>query len=333
MIGIIGGTGFIGLNLSLYLQEQDMSCRTFSRNGLLLDRNSILYSRLSKIEHVKGNLRDPSAVKQFVKPCRRVVLLGPHLLPSSSLQEIEDVISWFGPSFVELLESCVAAEVEQFVFVSSGGTIYGETSSKSPITESHSLNSQCGYGAFCAFLEQLLRICNRHRGLSFTILRLGNPYGLLKPPNNEQGLIDHYIRSARARKPFTIFGDGSEVRDYIYIDDITRLLTHVFSSSHSNDTFNIGTGRGHTSLEVIGLTRERFALPEIPIVFSCRRPTDICRSILNMDKFAQTYGMRCSISLEEGLQKYAKLDHRVSLPYDASLLPELRLPRSHNGLA
>jgi len=308
MIGIIGGTGFIGLNLSLYLQEQSMPCRTFSRNGLLLDRKSIFYPRLSKIEHIKGDFRDPLAVKEFVKPCRRVVVLVSHLLPSSSVQEIEDVISWFGASFVELLESCVAAEVEQLVFVSSGGTIYGENPSESAIDENHPLNSQCAYGAFCAFLEQLIRNFNHHRRLPFAILRLGNPYGLLKRPNKEQGLIDHYIRSARARKPFTIFGDGSEVRDYIYIDDISRLIARVLSSPNPNDTFNIGTGRGHTSREVIALIRERFDLPEVPIVFSSRRSTDVVCSLLNMDKFEKTYGMRCDISLQEGLQKYAELE-------------------------
>jgi UDP-glucose 4-epimerase len=100
------------------------------------------------------------------------------------------------------------------------------------------------------------------------------------------------------------------VRDYIYIEDISRLITRVLSSPNPNDTFNIGTGRGHSSLEVISLIRDRFALPEIPIVFGSRRSTDVVCSFLNMDKFAKNYGMGCDISLEEGLQRYAELEAR-----------------------
>jgi UDP-glucose 4-epimerase len=308
VIGIIGGTGFIGLNLSWHLQKEAVPCRTFSRNGLLLNPNSCFYPELSKVEHVKGDFRDRSAVSAFVKPCRKVVVLVSHLLPSSSPEEIEAVISWFSAAFVQLLESCLGSQVEQFLFVSSGGTIYGENPTRNPVTEDYPLNSQCAYGSFCAFLEQLIRNLNHQHGLPFTILRLGNPYGVLKRPNESQGIIDHYIRSAKAREPFTLFGDGSEVRDYIYIDDISRLLSRAVLSPAEDDTFNIGTGRGHTSNEVLNLIKHHFDLPEIPILSQSRRLVDIGCSLLSMEKFAQVYGMRCNTSLEEGLRKYAALE-------------------------
>ena len=85
----------------------------------------------------------------------------------------------------------------------------------------------------------------------------------------------------------------------------------MLSSPSSNDTFNIGTGRGHTSLEVIDRIREHFDLPEVPIIFGTRRSTDVGCSLLNMDKFERTFGERCHILLEEGLQKYAALEKRL----------------------
>jgi UDP-glucose 4-epimerase len=308
MIGIIGGTGFIGLNLSLYLQEAEVPCRTFSRHGILLNQDSIFYPKVSRIEHIKGDFHDKPTLDKFVKSCSRVVLLVSHLLPSSAASEIENMVSQFGASFVHLLEVCVAAQVEQLVFISSGGTIYGENSGGCPVDENYPLNSQCAYGSFCAFLERLIRNANHRTGLPFTILRLGNPYGLLKRPKKDQGLIDHYIRSARARKSFTIFGDGSEIRDYIYIDDISQSIARVLLSPAKNDTFNVGTGHGTTSDEVIKLIRENFDLPEVPIVFGERRPTDVRCSLLNMDKFEKSYGARCEILLAEGLAKYAAVE-------------------------
>jgi UDP-glucose 4-epimerase len=231
-------------------------------------------------------------------------------LPSSDATEIATVTSWYTTAFNQLLNACLKAKIDQLVFVSSGGTIYGENPARSPVDEDYPTNAKCAYGSFCAFLEHTLRRYHSEFGLPFTILRLGNPYGSLKRPHKDQGLIDHYIRSARAGKPFTIFGDGSEVRDYIYIDDISQLITRVLSSASQNDTFNIGTGHAHTSTEVIAGVRNYFDLPEVPIVFGNRRSTDVGCSLLNMEKFERTFGERCNISLEEGLRRYAELEVR-----------------------
>jgi UDP-glucose 4-epimerase len=306
VIGIIGGTGFIGLNLSRHLQDSGSPCRTFSRNGLLLEPGNRYHSQLNKIEHVKGDLTDPHAVAEFVAGCHSIVLLVSHLLPSSSSQEINEVISWFGPAFVQLLESCRDAGIERIIFISSGGTVYGENETGKPVTELHPLNPHCAYGSFCVFLEQLIRTFHNQHGLPYTILRLANPYGLLKRTNKNQGLIDHYIRSARARRPFTVFGDGSEVRDYVYINDISKMIAKVAESSSQNSTFNIGTGVGHTSKAVIDLVRDRFDLPEVPLVFERRRLGDVHCSLLDMTKFAEAYGFRCDTTLEAGLTQYAE---------------------------
>ena len=306
MIGILGGTGFIGLNLSWHLQERGLPCRTFSRNGLLLDGGNLHYSQLSKIEHVKGHFSDEAAVREFVRPCHSIVALVSHLLPSSSPEEIRSVISWFGAAFVQLLEACRASRVDQIVFVSSGGTIYGENLTEVPVNEQHPLNPHCAYGSFCSFLEQLTRTFHNQHGLPYTILRLGNPYGLLKRANNNQGIIDHYVRFARAKRPFTIFGDGNEIRDYIYIDDISAVIAAVVQNPPSNNIFNVGTGRPHTSKEIIQAVRRQFELPEVPILFQPRRLGDVRCSLLDMAKFEKTYGLRCATTVKEGLKKYAE---------------------------
>jgi UDP-glucose 4-epimerase len=308
VIGIIGGTGFIGLNLCWYLQRNGQACATFSRNGLLLSPDSRYYPDLYCIKHIKGDFADEKAVSAFVRPCRSIVVLVSHLLPSSAPADVRTVISWFGASFIRLLEACCRSKVEQIVFVSSGGTIYGENFSGTPVDEEYPLNPHCAYGSFCAFLEQLIRTFHNQQGLPYTILRLGNPYGLLKRASKNQGLIDHYIRSARAKRPFTIFGEGYEVRDYIYIDDISEVTTKVVESPARNSIFNVGTGVGHTSKEVISLIRDQFDLPEVPLLFENRRLGDVCCSLLDMTKFENSYGLRCTTSLAEGLKRYAELE-------------------------
>jgi UDP-glucose 4-epimerase len=272
----------------------------------LLGPSSVSFADLSRVEHIKGDFADKKAVREFVRSCRSIVVLVAHLLPSSSPEEIRGTISSFGPAFVELLEGCRHASVEQVVFISSGGTIYGENVTGKPTNEEHPLNPHCAYGSFCAFLEQLIRTFHNQHSLPYTILRLGNPYGLLKRANKNQGLIDHYIRSARGRLPFTIFGDGSEIRDYIFVDDIAQVIAEVVRNAPSNNIFNVGTGHPHTSSQVVEMVARQFNLPEIPILFQPRRLGDVHCSLLDMTKFEKVHGMSCSTSLEDGLRKYAE---------------------------
>jgi UDP-glucose 4-epimerase len=308
MTGIIGGTGFIGLNLAFYLLKEKTACRTFSRNGLLLDPESIYYPLLSGIEHVRGNFNDKAAVDQFVRSCRSVVLLVSHLLPSSSPEDIKRITPWFTAAFGQLLESCIAHRVEQIIFVSSGGTIYGENRTCEPVRERHPLNAQSAYGSFSALLEQMLHAYHQEHELPFTILRVANPYGPLKRPNTNQGVIDHFIRCARANQPFTLFGNGTEIRDYIFVDDLSECIGCALSSPARNEVFNIGTGIGYNTREVIDLVQKHFDLPEVPIILQDRRPGDVVCSLLNMDKFKTVYGKHCQTTLERGIEAYAAVE-------------------------
>jgi UDP-glucose 4-epimerase len=313
VIGIIGGTGFIGLNLASYLQARATPCRTFSRHGLLLNENNVYFPRLDQIRHIKGDIQDANAVNEFVRPCRCVVLVVSHLLPGSSVEEMKAVTSWFTGAFSGALEACRANSIEHLVFISSGGTIYGENHDCIPVKEDHPLNAQSGYGSFCALLEQLIHTFYHQHGLPFTVLRVANPYGLLKRTEKKQGLIDHFIRSARVGEPFTIFGTGREVRDYVYVDDLSEAISRVLDSPARNDTFNVGTGQGHATLDVLKMVRTHFNLPEVPIRFEDRRFGDVECSLLDMIKFEQCYGVRCDTSLEEGLARYAEAENQRHL--------------------
>jgi UDP-glucose 4-epimerase len=314
VIGIVGGTGFIGLNLASHLQAVARPCCTFSRHGLLLNENDAYFPRLSRIAHIQGDIRDASAVKEFVRSCRCVVFVVSHLLPGSSAEEMKTVTSWFTGAFGVALEACRATNVEHLVFVSSGGTIYGENHECIPVKEDHPLNAQSGYGSFCALLEQIIHTFHHQHGLPFTVLRVANPYGLLKRTDKKQGVIDHFIRSARFGAPFTVFGTGREVRDYVYVDDISEAISRVLASPARNDTFNVGTGQGHATLDVLEMVQRHFNLPQVPIRFEDRRLGDVECSRLDMSKFAQGYGFRCDTSLEQGLSKYAEAESRMHLP-------------------
>jgi UDP-glucose 4-epimerase len=178
------------------------------------------------------------------------------------------------------------------------------------------LNAQCAYGTFSALLEQMIHAFYHQHHLPFTILRVANPYGPLKRPNTSQGVIDHFIRCARTNQPFTLFGDGTEIRDYIFVDDLAECIACALSSPARSDVFNLGTGVGYNTREVIHLVQEHFELPEIPIILQDRRPGDVAVSLLDMDKFKRLYGKHCHTPLDRGINAYAAVDSSKLSPGD-----------------
>jgi nucleoside-diphosphate-sugar epimerase len=99
----------------------------------------------------------------------------------------------------------------------------------------------------------------------------------------------------------------------VYIEDLSEAITRVLDSPARNDTFNVGTGQGHATLDVLEMARRHFKLPDIPMHFEDRRLGDVECSILGMTKLAAAYGVRCDTSLEQGLAKYAKAESRRQL--------------------
>ena len=124
---------------------------------------------------------------------------------------------------LNLLDICVEEDIKRLVVISSGGTVYGVPRFV-PITEEHPTNPICSYGITKLAIEKYVSLYNKLYGLNGIILRVSNPYGERQRFDSSQGVISIFLRQALQSHPLKILGDGSSVRDYLYISDLMNAL-------------------------------------------------------------------------------------------------------------
>ena len=197
----------------------------------------------------------------------------------------------------------LASSARRVVFVSSGGTVYGVPKSV-PIREDHATDPICSYGITKLAIEKYLHLYRELHGLESVVLRLANPYGERQRTHASQGAIAVFLGKALRGEPIEIWGDGSVVRDYIHISDVTRALLLAMDHAGSNRLFNIGSGLGASLNEVLeaiesatGVAPERHYLDG--------RPFDVPRSVLCIERAERELGWRPHIGLKEGIARTA----------------------------
>jgi UDP-glucose 4-epimerase len=189
---------------------------------------------------------------------------------------------------VAFIESCIMAGVKHFVFISSGGTVYGIPRSK-PIAEDHPTEPLNSYGLGKLTVEHYLSMLSRGTELGYTTLRVSNPFGPGQLSHKGQGLISAVLQQFSAGAPVTILGDGMTERDYIYIEDVIDALALCLGGEPLNDVVNIGSGRGRTVLEVVDAIEEELG-SRIERVFTEARATDTPSNVLDVSKAEAALG-------------------------------------------
>ena len=138
-------------------------------------------------------------------------------------------------------------------------------------------------------------------GLRSTALRISNPYGTRQPPQRRQGLIPIALRQILNDEPIVRFGDGSMVRDYLYVEDLVRMIAKMIEVPPTYSTYNLGSGAGHSVTEVLDslrrVTGRAFEVIEKPIP-----PTFIDRVVLDTSRFRAEFGEFDLTSLDEGVR-------------------------------
>jgi UDP-glucose 4-epimerase len=203
-------------------------------------------------------------------------------------------------SSLALFDLARALGVKRIIFVSSGGTIYG-ASEQVPTPETAPSEPITAYGISKLAIEKYLAIYEHLYGFQYRILRVTNPFGPFQVPVKHQGVISMLISRAINNESVEIWGDGSVVRDYIFVDDIIDALEAAMGDQSSARIFNIGTGRGRSLFEVIGAV-EDLLHAKLEIDWKQGRPIDVPRSILAIDRARDILKWTPNTSFEKGLQ-------------------------------
>lgn len=298
MIGVYGANGFIGRHVVERLAEGGAMVRAVSRS---FDPEFRLKWK-DQVEFVDADFRDAIAMSASLVGVDSVIQLvsssSPGLGNRLLVADIEENVI----PHVSFIQSAVATGVQRYVFLSSGGTIYGPKAPV-PTSEGAHTNPINSHGMTKLTIEKYLQMFGRVDGLNYTILRVSNPYGPGQTFRKGQGLIPAVLQRHREGKPVQIFGDGSSQRDYIYISDLIDAVEKVVASDALNQQIlNIGKGEGRSIMEVLGAIEQTLG-ETLDKEFRPSRGTDVDRSILDITKARQVLNWSPDTPFAEGIKR------------------------------
>ena len=203
---------------------------------------------------------------------------------------------------LNLLENCAKHGVRKFIFASSGGTVYGEPLSL-PVSEDHPQRPSSPYGISKLTAEHYLRFYHEVRGINCVALRYSNVYGPRQDPYGEAGVIAIFCLRLLRGEPTVIYGDGDQVRDFVFIEDVVAAnLAALESASAEPLVVNVGTGVP-TSVNVLLRKLTSLLGYGFSPTYKPAKPGEIRTTYLDIARAHSLLGWSPRVSLEDGLRK------------------------------
>jgi UDP-glucose 4-epimerase len=295
---VTGGAGFIGSHVA------DGFCTAGHEVAVVDDLSTGNRSNLDpSIKLYQKDIRDPGLEQVFED--FRPEVVDHHAAQSNVPASVTDPV--FDASVnvlggLNLLRLSAAHGVRKFIYISSGGAMYGEPDPQElPVKESALVRPLSPYGASKHALEAWLGVFQRTFGLDYTVLRYANIYGPRQGIREEGAVVAVFATRMAADEPVTIDGTGHQTRDFVYVDDCVTANV-VALDGGSSTAFNIGTGCETSILEIFDAMAEVAGYSQKPN-FGPARKGDVVRIVLDPGLARHKLGWEAKISLLEGLDR------------------------------
>ena len=300
---LLGAAGFIGTNLALAIMKQKDITLT-----LVDKRTDYFISELQKAEGkvviVESEMNEHTDFDSLIRGQEQVFHLMSTTVPSTSNQQIPEELTANVVVTAKLLDACVRCGVKKVVFISSGGTVYGKETN-CPLKENTPTNPISSYGVQKVTIEKLLYLYHYLYGLDYRIVRLANPYGPYQRPNGVLGAVTTFTYKALKGEKIVVYGDGSVVRDFIYIDDAINGILKIANGTGMHRIYNLGCGRGVSINQVLNAIQKAVET-DLQVKYIEARSVDVPVNYLNIERYELDYGPLNPVSLEDGIKKTAK---------------------------
>lgn len=288
---VLGGSGFIGKNL----------CQTLASVGDSVTSLSLSPTNIQGVVDVCASYFDDHVLESEISRHDVIIHLVSTSVPSTAdINVVKDVEENLLRT-IKILDLCVAKKVKKFIFISSGGTVYGHTSQQ-PIKESADKRPINAYGTCKLSIENYIDYYSRVYDLDSVILRVANPYGPFQTTRKAQGAVAHFINNILTSANINIWGDGELIRDYIYIDDVVDAILKATNYSGEHRVFNIGTGNG-TSLNQLVRALEHLSEISVNVSYTNSRKIDVTYNVLDCELAKKELNWQAKTSLFVGLKK------------------------------
>ena len=276
----IGGAGFIGSSLV----KQFLTNEKY--NVFVVEPEFANVSRLDglNVKIYREALGNIDKVEKILisNKIDIVVHLVSTLIPGSGYDDFNNEFKNMIFPSIKLMEICAKVNIK-FVYFSSGGTIYGNRSTMQPFVETDEMAPISYYGWSKQMMENSILFKNRTENLKYLIVRPSNPYGHGQNLHGKQGLVAVAIGKILEDKPVEVWGDGSAIRDYIYIDDLAKVFYQLIDKDVNNETVNLGSGRGYSVNDILAFLKI-ITKKDFKIVYENARPMDVSNMVLDTEK-------------------------------------------------
>ena len=349
---ITGGAGFVAANVADRALRAGHRVRLFdnlSRPGVEHNVRWLKSSYGDRVELVVGDVRDVEAVARAVRDVARVYHFAAQVAVTTSLVEPVEDFEVNARGTLNLLEAIRALDARPSLLFTSTNKVYGHLEdlplrkrglryepedtamARYGVSETRPLDFHSPYGCSKGAAEQYVLDYARTFGLPATVFRMSCIYGPHQFGTEDQGWVAHFVIQALTRRPLTLYGDGRQVRDVLFVDDLVDAmeLAHANIDRVSGKAFNIGGGPQNTIslLELIELLGEMF--DERPVhVMEPWRPADQRYYVSNTSRFHAVTGWRPRTPIGEGLARLASwlIESGTVVPAAASVGRRLAVP-------
>jgi len=288
---ILGGGGFIGKRLIATLQQRDAPIVVLGRG--------IDDARAEGFLQRRGSLEDTTLLRELIEQCSAVVYLACVTTPGASAREPALEVTGNLLPLARFLEVAQDLEPRRLIFVSSAGTVYGE--SGDGVAEDVPLRPRSYYGAGKVAAEAMLHAFAVNSQWPTIVLRPTNVYGPGQLPTKGFAIVPTIFRHMLERRPFEIWGDGSVVRDYLYVDDLAKLIADLPDRRVPPfSVYNVGSGAAVSILELVRRC-EAAAGRRVETVLRPARKVDVPRAIPSTAAIRAAYAWRAATDLNAGL--------------------------------
>lgn len=299
-IAILGAAGFIGTNLAIELAKNTADRVT------IIDEKNIYFAHypqeiLSRVEIMELSFNEETDFNECIKGKDVVYHLISTSNPTTSNRNIGKELADNILITIHLLEACVKNHVRKILFLSSGGTVYGKEA-VCPIVENSKNQPISAYGIQKLTIEKVLYLYNHLYGLDYCIIRLSNPFGPYQRPNGQLGVITTFIYNALHRKKIYIYGDGTVIRDYLYISDAVRAVLNLAGGNAKHHIYNVGSGKGTSVNRIVNIINNELGLVT-EVEYTGARNVDVPINYLDVSRYESEFGKIEKISLISGMKK------------------------------
>ena len=296
---VTGGAGFIGSHLTERLHQNNIEVLVV--DNLLTGKKENLVS-LDLENTIYGDVGSEETL-ELIKNFSPDVCF--HLAAQSSVViSVEDPLLDFEHNLlqpVQLIKTLLETNCKQFIFTSSGGTIFGEPEVIPTSEDDYAGEPASPYGLAKKKLNELIKVMLQNETMSYSVLNLSNVYGPRQDPHGEAGVMSIFTGKILNNETPTIYGDGEQTRDYVYVLDVVDALIKS-SESEENLFLNIGTGIETSVNELVSILSKKISWDGEPN-YEPMRDGELLRSVLNYKRAKDQIGWEPNYTLDTGLDE------------------------------